>query len=98
MTTKTVRVGIAVFVLNPENKFILGQRIGSHGAGIPVPANSLFLLFSKMNEVLMIQEHGPSPAATSNSTSPLKSAPSAKSPRKQDWRLPPELRTRMCSS
>ncbi|KAL4809579.1 NUDIX hydrolase domain-like protein [Aspergillus unguis] len=33
MDKKTVRVGVGVFVLNHENKFILGQRIGSHGAG-----------------------------------------------------------------
>ncbi|KAL5339817.1 NUDIX hydrolase domain-like protein [Aspergillus crustosus] len=29
---KNVRVGVAVFALNNEGKFILGQRIGSHGA------------------------------------------------------------------
>ncbi|KAL3480193.1 NUDIX hydrolase domain-like protein [Aspergillus californicus] len=36
MTTeqqKNVRVGVAVFALNHKNKFILGQRMGSHGAG-----------------------------------------------------------------
>ncbi|KAL4976406.1 NUDIX hydrolase domain-like protein [Aspergillus desertorum] len=35
---KPVRVGVAVFALNHENKFILGKRIGSHGAdtwGLP---------------------------------------------------------------
>ncbi|KAL4905942.1 hypothetical protein BDW74DRAFT_152309 [Aspergillus multicolor] len=35
---KQVRVGVAVFALNHENKFILGKRIGSHGAdtwGLP---------------------------------------------------------------
>ncbi|KAL4872815.1 hypothetical protein BDV12DRAFT_126639 [Aspergillus spectabilis] len=35
---QNVRVGVAVFALNHENKFILGQRIGSHGAntwGLP---------------------------------------------------------------
>ncbi|KAL2819008.1 NUDIX hydrolase domain-like protein [Aspergillus cavernicola] len=31
--TKNVRVGVAVFALNRENKFVLGQRMGSHGAG-----------------------------------------------------------------
>ncbi|KAL4886584.1 NUDIX hydrolase domain-like protein [Aspergillus karnatakaensis] len=31
-TQQHVRVGVAVFALNHENKFILGQRIGSHGA------------------------------------------------------------------
>ncbi|KAL6239867.1 hypothetical protein BDW75DRAFT_68500 [Aspergillus navahoensis] len=30
---KTVRVGVAVFALNHKNEFILGKRIGSHGAG-----------------------------------------------------------------
>ncbi|KAL4774984.1 NUDIX hydrolase domain-like protein [Aspergillus nidulans var. acristatus] len=36
--SKSVRVGVAVFALNPKNKFILGKRIGSHGAdtwGLP---------------------------------------------------------------
>ncbi|KAJ5272768.1 hypothetical protein N7478_007893 [Penicillium angulare] len=27
------RVGVAVFVTNPEGKFVLGKRKGSHGAG-----------------------------------------------------------------
>ncbi|KAL4780462.1 NUDIX hydrolase domain-like protein [Aspergillus varians] len=33
MEKKIVRVGVAAFALNHENKFILGQRLGSHGAG-----------------------------------------------------------------
>ncbi|KAL4993095.1 NUDIX hydrolase domain-like protein [Aspergillus recurvatus] len=36
--TKPVRVGVAVFAVNHKNKFILGKRIGSHGAdtwGLP---------------------------------------------------------------
>ncbi|KAL4916229.1 NUDIX hydrolase domain-like protein [Aspergillus aurantiobrunneus] len=33
MDKQTVRVGVGVFALNHENKFVFGQRIGSHGAG-----------------------------------------------------------------
>jgi hypothetical protein len=41
--TKSVRVGVAVFALSPENKFILGKRIGSHGAGeSPQPLTSIY--------------------------------------------------------
>ncbi|OJI97456.1 hypothetical protein ASPVEDRAFT_293693 [Aspergillus versicolor CBS 583.65] len=32
MANNTVRVGVAVFALNHENKFVFGKRIGSHGA------------------------------------------------------------------
>lgn len=37
MDKKTVRVGVGVFALNSQNKFVLGQRIGSHGASMRPP-------------------------------------------------------------
>ncbi|KAL3458820.1 NUDIX hydrolase domain-like protein [Aspergillus heterothallicus] len=33
MSNHNVRVGVAVFALNSKNEFVLGQRMGSHGAG-----------------------------------------------------------------
>ncbi|KAL2832719.1 NUDIX hydrolase domain-like protein [Aspergillus pseudoustus] len=33
MSNHNVRVGVAVFALNSQNEFVLGQRMGSHGAG-----------------------------------------------------------------
>ncbi|KAL2858323.1 NUDIX hydrolase domain-like protein [Aspergillus pseudodeflectus] len=33
MASQNVRVGVAVFALNSKNEFVLGQRMGSHGAG-----------------------------------------------------------------
>ncbi|KAL4939977.1 hypothetical protein BDV06DRAFT_197704 [Aspergillus oleicola] len=33
MSNQNVRVGVGVFALTPEGKFIIGQRKGSHGAG-----------------------------------------------------------------
>ncbi|KAI9371397.1 NUDIX hydrolase domain-like protein [Aspergillus egyptiacus] len=38
MDPKPVRVGVGIFALNHENKFIIGKRMGSHGAdtwGLP---------------------------------------------------------------
>ncbi|KAL4969160.1 nucleotide triphosphate diphosphatase NUDT15 [Aspergillus stella-maris] len=33
MSNQNVRVGVGVFALTPDAKFIIGQRKGSHGAG-----------------------------------------------------------------
>ncbi|KAL4948085.1 nudix hydrolase 1 [Aspergillus filifer] len=33
MSNQNVRVGVGVFALTPDGKFIIGQRKGSHGAG-----------------------------------------------------------------
>ena len=77
------RIGVGVFVVNPEGKFVLGKRKGSHGAGQYSTTPFLTIVISSNNEgkslshLLIIQAHGPYQEGTLTLASPSKPAQSA---------------------
>lgn len=79
--TSQVRVGIGIFVFNAQNKFILGERTGSHGAGMyrmrSIAAHSL-----TANQALTLFR-----AVISRSANRSRNAQLARYSRRQHWSL-----------
>jgi hypothetical protein len=59
-----VRVGVGVFVFNDQGSFVLGKRMGSHGAGTLFKAMYIHFYY-RTNFLYAVQAHGHCQAATS---------------------------------
>lgn len=76
-------IGIGVFVLNHEGKFILGGRKGSTGAGESLTSSGLDGFSFSRSPAHMRQENGLFQGVISNLARPSKPAPSANCSRKR---------------